>query len=91
MGSVEEGFFNLGSEGRCADCGEWDMVDKRDLFARTRSSGEDIDGTEEGTRGNSNIRVKDPEDIVLGFAVWAYEVIDLGVYSNHLLTCPARE
>lgn len=91
VGSIEEGLFNLGSEGRGADRGEWDVVDERDLFARNLSRGEDIGSTSKGTRGNCDIRVNDPEDIVLGFTVRAYEIVDLGVHSHNLLTYSARQ
>ena len=89
MGGVEECFFHLRSEGWGADGREWDMVDKCDLPSRFRGRGEDIDGTGKGTGGNGDVRIKDPEDVVLCFSVWAYEVIDLGIYSDHLLTCSA--
>ena len=64
-------------------------MDKRDPPSRFRNRGENIDGTGEGTWGNGDIRIEDPKDVVLCFSIWTYEVVDLGVDSNHLLTCSA--
>jgi len=55
MGSVEECFFYLCSEGWGADCRERDVVDKGNLPSRSRGRGEDIDGTSKSTRGNGDI------------------------------------
>ena len=87
MCSIEEGFFDFCSEGGGADCGEWDMMHKPDPPVRFRSGGEDVDCAGKGTRGNGDIRVEDPENVMFGVAVRAYEVIDLRVYSDHFLAC----
>ena len=64
------------------------MVDERDLPARFWGRSEDIDGTGKSTGGNGDIRINDPEDIVLRLPIRAYEVIDLWICSNDFLTFP---
>jgi hypothetical protein len=91
VGRAEVDLLDARTEQRVGVDGERQVVHESDRAAGGGGGGgEERDGAREARLGGEDVRVEDPDEVVLRGAVGPDQVVDLWVDADNFLTCSSR-
>lgn len=90
VGRAEVDLLDARTEQRVGVDGERQVVHESDRAAGGGGGGEERNGAREARLGREDVRVEDPDEVVLRCAVGPDQVVDLWVDADNFLTCSSR-